>query len=560
MLNLLAIKRLNPTQPTLDPCEHGYILRGVQELEMELGKEHWYGLGAMAHQRLPLEKISIPEGQMCTGERATWGATTPGLLGTLHPFWFNSRGVGIEVLGDSFRFAFNPPIVTTGATGVLPECSDGQNVEPILRLAGDDLSIRIFVCSDAPAVVRAFWDTLEDPGLPPENLLAKPLWSTWAHFKSDISQEKILAYAREIASHRFPCSVLGIDSRWQQAFGDCKFDPVRFPSPAALIRELHDLDLAVSLWTVPFINQNSELYAAAADIGMQTVSGEPYLGQWWEGDAAFVDLTNTHSMSWFLDNLERFAKEYQLDGFKFDAGEAGFYCDPQIDLKGASPNLASTLYIESLSKRFPWCDVRTGWRTQGSKALVRQWDKNSVWSFNNGLASCITQAITLSLLGYQFNFPDMIGGNEYGNDRVDAEMMIRWTQAVSPMPIMQHSIPPWRFGEECAAICLSYAHLHQELVPLFLRLASQRQPIIRPLWWLAPHDEVALCCEDEYLIGDNLLVAPVINQGARSRDIYFPPGAWRAYRGEPGSPILKGSTWVQDYHADLHELPIFTRV
>lgn len=560
MFNQLHIKRIVPNNPSREEWQHGFVLRDLLELEINLGNDHWYGLGAMANQRLPLEKLSIPESELLTGERTTWGATCPGLLGTLHPFWFNSRGIGIEVLGDSLRFAFNPPRTDKPSSGIIPECSAERDTEPVLRLRGNDLTIRIFVCRDAPTVVRAFWETLESPGAPPKELIANPSWSTWAHFKSDISQEKILGYAREIVSRGFPCSVIGIDSRWQQEFGDCRFDSVRFPDPLKLVQELHDLGVAVSLWTVPFINLNSELRAAATEAGVRTQSGELYIGRWWEGEAVFVNLTDPHALLWFLNNLEKLAVETTLDGFKFDAGEAGFYISQHVDLKGASPNLATTQYVKSLSDRFPWSDVRVGWRTQGSKALVRHWDKNSIWGFNNGLASCITQAITLSLLGYQFNFPDMIGGNEYDDDRVDAEMMIRWTQAVAPMPILQCSIPPWRFGEECASICLSYMRLHQELLPLFMRLANEKQPIVRPLWWLAPEDEVALCCEDEYLIGDDLLVAPVIQSGARGRDIYLPPGAWRAYHGGENSPVLEGGAWVRDYAAGLRELPIFERV
>lgn len=560
MFGPLTISRIEPQEPATTQWESGVVMHGIRELEIDLGTEHWYGLGAMAHQRLPLERVSIPESQLLTGERATWGTTTPGLLGTLHPFWFNSRGVGIEVLSDSVRFAFNPPRGDAPASGVLPERSEGRDVEPVLRLRGEGLTIRIFVCSDAPSVVRAFWDTWKQHAVPPQELFEKPLWTTWAHFKSDISETKVLEYAREISSRHFPCSILGIDSRWQQEFGDCRFDSQRFPDPKKLVHELHEVGMRVSLWTVPFINRSSELFSAAAPAAFRTRAGDVFNGTWWEGAALFVDLIDPQKLSWHFDNLQKFAQELSLDGFKFDAGEAGFYCDSQIELHGLSPNLATKRYVEAASERFPWSDLRVGWRTQGSACLVRHWDKNSTWGAYNGLASCITQAITLNLLGYPFSFPDMIGGNEYGDERLDAELMIRWTQAVTPMPILQWSIPPWRFGDECASVCLKYVHLHQELVPRFMKLAHEKLPIVRPLWWIAPHDEVALCCEDQYLIGDDLLVAPVLHPGARSRDIYFPGGRWRSYGSGDAGEVYEGGRWVRGFSAELDQLPLFERV
>ena len=84
-------------------------------------------------------------------------------------------------------------------------------------------------------------------------------------------------------------------------------------------------------------------------------------------------------------------------------------------------------------------------------------------------------------------------------------------------------------------------------------------PINRPIWWLDPFDEDALACDSEFLLGDDILVAPVLDEGATSRDIYLPAGVWRD-GANPGQPDREGRAWIRGYSADLFTLPYFTRV
>jgi alpha-glucosidase (family GH31 glycosyl hydrolase) len=128
------------------------------------------------------------------------------------------------------------------------------------------------------------------------------------------------------------------------------------------------------------------------------------------------------------------------------------------------------------------------------------------------------------------------------------------------MPVMQFSITPWQFGEECADICRKYTELHLEFTPKFEELARHAartgEPIVRPVFFLAPDDPAALDCDQQFLVGDDLLVAPVVEKGARKRDIYFPPGAWRDHwTGE----VYEGPQSIEDFPAQLDILPIFHR-
>ena len=80
----------------------------------------------------------------------------------------------------------------------------------------------------------------------------------------------------------------------------------------------------------------------------------------------------------------------------------------------------------------------------------------------------------------------------------------------------------------------------------------------RPIWWLDPEDEVALGVDDEFLLGDQVLAAPVMEEGAVTRDVYLPSGTWRDGNNMEAEPVT-GPTWIRDYQAPLFVLPYFVK-
>jgi alpha-glucosidase (family GH31 glycosyl hydrolase) len=179
---------------------------------------------------------------------------------------------------------------------------------------------------------------------------------------------------------------------------------------------------------------------------------------------------------------------------------------------------------------------------------------------DNGLHSVLTGILALGLAGYPFILPDMVGGNEY-DEKADAEMMIRWTQLNALLPAMQFSLPPWEYGEESADLCRRYANLHTEFAPKILEIAKSSiqngLPIIRPMFWIAPDDDHALTCDDQFLLGDEFLVAPVVTPNTTHRDVYLPNGKWQDFWTKK---VLAGSILLKDYPAPLDVLPLFKRI
>ena len=146
-----------------------------------------------------------------------------------------------------------------------------------------------------------------------------------------------------------------------------------------------------------------------------------------------------------------------IDSFKFDAGEESFL--PQSPAltgpKDLQPGIYTLNYTSNLAKHFDDnIEARVGWRTQKLPIFVRMIDKDTRWTWNNGLPTLITTLIQMNLNGYVFVLPDMIGGNGYLGGKINEtelppkNMFIRWLQANVFMPSLQYSFVPWDFDNE----------------------------------------------------------------------------------------------------------------
>ena len=210
-------------------------------------------------------------------------------------------------------------------------------------------------------------------------------------------------------------------------------------------------------------------------------------------------------------------------------------------------------------------ELRVGAGSQHLPLFYRLQDKDSNWGNFNGIKTVIPHVLTQGLLGYPFVLPDMIGGNAYslffGSSYPEKELFIRWVQVNVFLPSMQFSIVPWQYDEETVRICREMCDLHESYADKILGLAKEATqsgaPIVRPLWWIASKDEVALTISTEFLLGDDLLVAPVLEAGARSRDVYLPDGTWR---DGIGNNRLEGGRWYRSYPAQLSQLPYFIKI
>jgi len=388
-----------------------------------------------------------------------------------------------------------------------------------------------------------------------------------------------------------------IDDRWQVAYGDLSFDPKKFSNPVAMIEELHNLGFKVTTWVHPFVEEKSAAYkegsAKGYFVGCDSSGAErkggpmgwlhnrlhggpppvvpiapggsaPGFFAWWNTPpVAALDVTNPEAVDWFVGRLRALQDATGIDGFKFDAGEPCFLPSrPRTHAPLSTPAEYTRLYVQRVAGEFAGgvSEVRTGHMTQDVAVFCRMGDRFSTWDAANGLRSLIPTLLTSGLLGYPFCLPDMIGGNAYFNCSPDAELMVRWAQANALMPAMQFSIAPWDLSKEAESLVTSALALRERMEDLLLTLADEAaqtlMPICRPLWMLAPGDEQTFQIHDQFALGDQVIVAPVVHRGARRRDVYLTEGAWRD--ASDGSRV-RGGQWLRDVPTPLHHLPVFVR-
>ena len=492
----------------------------------------WYGGGELINQPLTWNQTMFS-----MTEYITWDNGETGLSTLLSPIWLSSLGLALKI-NSPFSIGVNQPPAKylRRQKGMSPDLipfaerpfldlkgeGDGQ-----ISLLGDDLNFEVLIEEDIVTCCRSLVRDLGLPqNTPPLELMGAPIWTTWARYKDLIDQELILEFAREIIENDYPYHVLEIDDRWQTKYGDLEFDPLRFPDPKRMIQELHKLGFKVTAWVIPFFQIHSRSGVEAAENGflVRTPQGKPYPVKWWQGRGYLLDVTNPEALAWFGKRLTAFQAETGLDGYKFDAGEGKYaprdavYKNPMV-----SPNDYTHMYIQWIAENFSFCEVRSGWMNQSAPIFFRLWDLWSVWGYDNGLRSIIPSTLALSLTGYPFVFPDMIGGNAYFTfpknrilswilqrivvplmeNRVKnksefpeeetlslgdvpdwmeksttfgyptPELMIRWAQANVFLGVMQFSLAPWDFGPEANRICREAARLHLEFVPVLQKFARE---------------------------------------------------------------------------------------
>ncbi|HAV61964.1 MAG TPA: hypothetical protein DCY13_06325 [Verrucomicrobiales bacterium] len=207
----------------------------------------------------------------------------------------------------------------------------------------------------------------------------------------------------------------------------------------------------------------------------------------------------------------------------------------------------------------PFVITRAGWAGIQKHALVWTGDNSSTWQhFEDSLQTLLN----LGLSGVPFCGCDAGGFL----DNCTPELFIRWMQCAAFTPFFRAHTntgtidhEPWSFGPAAEAIVRHYIGLRYQLLPylkaLFVEATHSGTPIMRPLFWHYPDDPVAAQIADQFLLGRDLLVAPIVRQGAVARSVHLPDGDWFSYW--TGEKIAGGQQVVA--HAPIEFMPLFVR-
>jgi len=407
--------------------------------------------------------------------------------------------------------------------------------------------------------------------IPDGMLFTHPQYNTWIELMYNQNEKDILAYAKNMIDKGYPPGVLMIDDNWQKDYGIWEFSSERFSDPKGMVDKLHEMGFKVMLWICPFVSPDSEIFRylakedmllleknAAKDGTWENTQPQVAIIRWWNGASACLDLSNPKAQEWFKGRLDFLVNEFGVDGFKFDAGDADFYINDVVSFKKGTPNDQTTWFAE-LGLKYPLNEYRASWKMAGLPLVQRLRDKGHNWE---DLQKLIPDQMSQSVMGYTYTCPDMIGGGEYQSflqaSTIDQELVVRSAQVHALMPMMQFSVAPWRvLSKENEAICLEMAKLHLKMGPKILELAWQAsktgEPIVKPMALAFPVGGFETV-KDQCMLGDNILVAPVVEKGVRSGKVVFPEGKWK---GDDGKTITGGKTI--EITVPLERLPYFTK-
>jgi alpha-glucosidase (family GH31 glycosyl hydrolase) len=408
--------------------------------------------------------------------------------------------------------------------------------------------------------------------IPDEILFTKPQFNTWIELQYDQNEKDILKYAQSIIENGYTPGVLMLDDTWQENYGVWDFAPRQFKDPKGMMDKLHEMGFKVMLWICPFVSADSKEFRYLAKEGMLLLDpqrtkdirwvntqNKAAIIRWWNGASACLDLSNPKTREWFKGRLDFLQNEYGVDGFKFDAGDAGFYINGVVSFHPVTPNDHTTFFAE-IGLSYPLNEYRASWKMAGLPLAQRLRDKGHSWS---DVQKLIPDLLSQSLMGYAYTCPDLIGGGEINSflnaSSIDEELIVRSAQVHALMPMMQFSVAPWRvLSKENAQLCIEAAQLHEKMGSLILDLARNAsktgEPIVRPMALVYPDNGYERIV-DQFMLGDNILVAPVVEKGTYKRKVILPEGKWKS----DDDKIVRGGKTIE-IDAPLNRIPFFIKV
>ena len=409
----------------------------------------------------------------------------------------------------------------------------------------------------------------------PRNFFTTAQYNSWMEFTYNPTQKGILEYAHAIVDNGFEPGILIIDEGWHTRYGQWKFDFAKFPDPKGMVDELHALGFTVLLWVTPLVTADGQdiimsfmphLYKGNNKHFLRDKKGEICLVRWWNGFSAILDLRKECDRLYLSSRLDLLMEEYGIDGFKFDGGSYTMYrpgniinSEPAEDHDPKALNIA----WNEFGARYEYHEYKDTFMGGGKSTIQRLCDRHHSWD-NGGLDTVIPCSIMQGLAGHPFICPDMIGGGEWSHClspdfEIDEELFVRMAQASALFPMMQFSWAPWRvLSKECFELVKEAAMLHKamanEIVALVEDAEKSGEPILRPLEYNDPgqgYSEI----KDEFMLGTDILVCPVITKGTFQKNIVFPKGKWQDTEGT----VYEGRS-VINIKTPLNRLSWFRRV
>ena len=320
----------------------------VPRICFDLSEKKWFGAAELQIQRWPLRHVTLPMQPFVTNDIVP---TNSSFGNVIERYWVNSDGAAILVDETTPLFSsFND-----SGDGKL--CFEAKFEHPFINTDQKLPGLNVQLCkSENVKLVHQYVSrsVLEkSSGYPDSRMFKSPIWSTWARYKVDINQEKVLEYAEEIIQNGFSNSQIEIDDMFSTFYGEFDFTPEKFPNPSQMIKKLKSKGFRVTVWITPFANLDSPAFKTGTDKSYWLHDKRkkvPALLKWWQGIGAILDVSNSDAVTWFVKRLEDMRRNYGIDSFKFDAGEVTYLpysYGPKVDWE--DPCSYTRLYVSAVS-------------------------------------------------------------------------------------------------------------------------------------------------------------------------------------------------------------------
>ncbi|MFJ6660351.1 glycoside hydrolase family 31 protein [Streptomyces sp. NPDC091377] len=448
-----------------------------------------------------------------------------------------------------------------------------------LRMDGGPL--RCWVMVGTPARVLLSWASLTGaPALP-------PAWALGHHharwgFGGEQEVRRIVAGYLE---RGLPLDAVHLDIDHYDGHRVFTVDHDRFPKLSGLAEELRreGIHLVSIVDPAVAVEPGNAVYdsGSAEDVFVRDVPGQVVRGLVWPGESVFPDFTRARVRAWWGRQYEeRLALGFS--GFWHDMNEPTSFvafgestlprsARHALEERGGDHREAHNVYALGMARaayeglrelcpeQRPFLFSRSGWAGMQRYGGAWSGDVATGWP---GLRASLSLVMGLGLCGVPYSGPD-VGGFD---GSPSPELYLRWFQLGAYLPLFRTHASiragrrePWEFGPEALAHAREALVERRRLLPYFVTLAHLARrtgaPYVRPLWWGAPEDRALRDCEDAFLLGDALLVAPVLDPGVDRRVVQLPRGRWydtateKAYEG-PGRVLVD---------APLARVPVLAR-
>ncbi len=422
-------------------------------------------------------------------------------------------------------------------------------------------------------------------------MLLPPLWALGYHQSrySYYPDHRVQAIAEQFRDRDIPCDAVYLDIHYMDEYRVFTWDPSGFPRPSRLVEELHRLGMRVVTIVDPGVKVDAEYRTFTEgmrrDVFARNADGSLYRGEVWPGEAAFPDFTKREARRfWSEQHHELFS--HGVDGVWNDMNEPADFTGDFFDRTRFTPpsnvvleadgrprsidhyhNVYANLMCRATADSFarykpeerPFILTRAGYAGIQRLAAVWTGDNDSSWDH---LAVSIPMLLNMGLSGVAFVGAD-VGGFQ-GN--AEPELFARWMQAAALTPFMRgHTAlgtrdhEPWSFGPRAERIARDAIRLRYSLLPYlyacFVEAHRSGLPVMRPLVLEFFDDPRCRRIWDQFMCGEALLVAPVLQPAAERRLVYLPRGEW--YELDGNERLSGGRDLVVD--TPLERLPVYVR-